>query len=60
VPPLRGQEVVFHAGVGQFHDDVRQRIAMFPGVFRFFESREDGEGLGAEALGVVEAKEWFA
>ena len=50
------QEVVFHAAVCQFHDDICQRTAMLRAVFRFFQSREGCEGLGAEALGVVEAK----
>jgi hypothetical protein len=46
----RSQKVVFHAAVGQFHDDVCQGIAMLRAVFRFFESGEDCDGLRAEAL----------
>ena len=53
----RSQEVVIHATVNQFPDDICQRIAMLRAVFRFLESRKDSEGLGAEVLGVVETKE---
>src|ERR1022692_723628 len=55
----RPHEVVFQSGVGEFHDDVGQGIAMRLAVFRFLDGREDRQSLRAKGFRVVEAKEWL-
>ena len=53
----RPHEIVIHAAVGEFDDDIPERIAMFRGVICVFDCSEDIQSLVAKDIRKIKPQE---